>query len=183
MNKTKEHSDQTSITKLYVLMILTGGLYFFYWYISNVHKIKKHSKKDILIWWQTFGIFIPFVNFFFAYEYLKLVKETSQEERIPVSWSPGWLLVGYLFLIALKNYLSGTILVNQGLLLLLVFQIASTLIITYPLELVQESLNYYFKKKEKKKKLLVKNFPKFEEIIFVVVSWLVLYGLSTLRHS
>ena len=72
-------------------------------------------------------------------------------------------------------------LVDVGFLLLLVFQVASTLIITYPLELVQESLNYYFEKKEKKRKLVVKNFPTFEEIIFVIVSWLVLYGLSTLR--
>jgi hypothetical protein len=178
----KWYSDKTSIAKLYVLMVLTGGLYFFYWYISNVHKIKKHSKKDILVWWQTFGIFIPLVNFFFGYEYLKLVKENSQEERIPVSWSPGWLLVGYLFLIALRNFLSGDVLVNQGPLLLLVFQIVITLIITYPLELVQEPLNYYFEKKEKKKKLIVNSLPTFLEIIFVVVSWLVLYGLSTLRQ-
>jgi hypothetical protein len=178
----KGYSDKTSITKLYVLMALTGGLYFFYWYISNVHKIKKHSRKDILVWWQTFGIFIPIINFFFGYEYLKLVKENSQEERIPVTWSPGWLLVGYLFLVFLARYLSGTVLVNLGPLQRLVFFIIAALIITYPLELVQESLNLYLEKKEKKKKLIVNNLPTFLEIIFVVVSWLVSYGLSTLRQ-
>lgn len=176
----KEYSDKTSIIKFYVIMILTFGLYFFYWYISNVHKIKKHSKKDIMVWWQTFGIFIPLVNFYFGYEYFKLIKENSQEERIPVSWSPGWLLVGYLFLLALKNYSAEFILINPGLLLFLLFNIISTLIIAYPLEIAQDSLNEYFEKKERKKKLIVKKLPSFEEIIFVVISWLVIYGLSTL---
>jgi hypothetical protein len=151
------------------------GLYLIYWYISNTHKLKDYSKKDDLIWIRTFGIFIPLVNFYFLWEFFDSVKKEASNHKVRVNWNPGWVLVGVIFIGGIINGIYQEVLGSPGGYWALLFYLLFVFGLSYPLELVQDTLNDYFYKKEIKNKVKIKYFLTAGEIIFTIGSWILIY--------
>lgn len=84
-NKTIDSKDKYSnalpIRRLFVLMLITVGFYGVYWFYKNSEYIE-HSNS----FFRTIGLFIPGVNLYIYYQYLKRANNLiAPKVNIPVN--------------------------------------------------------------------------------------------------
>lgn len=96
-----EYSKIIPIRRLYLLMIVTLGLYSIYWFYKNSSYLRDEFGKDISVGLRTLAFaIIPVVNIILFYELLNDMKELIEEKRIE-TYSSGlntliWLFIPFL---------------------------------------------------------------------------------------
>ncbi len=83
-----ETSKVIPIRRLYLLMILTFGLYGIYWFYKTSSYLKDDLGKDTSVGFRTFLLFIPIVNIIVFYELIEDMKKFIEEKGIE-SYSSG----------------------------------------------------------------------------------------------
>jgi hypothetical protein len=134
ISTTQQYSNAQPVLHFVLLSILTFGIYEFYWFYRNWKHIKVHKNLDIRPGWRTVGLFIPIYGIVLAYRQLREIRDFSKELRIDKTYSPGWILFGWLTLNALWKLPDP-------------FWFLSFLSVV-PLAVVQGVLNSYWKKEQ-----------------------------------
>jgi RNA polymerase subunit RPABC4/transcription elongation factor Spt4 len=102
-----QESNVIPIRRLALLMILTGGLYTFYWYYKNSTSLKEYYHEDTSPVLFTILLLIPIVNWIIIYELFNQYEKKLKLENIP-SYSSGgnlivWILLPFLQIWVLIN--------------------------------------------------------------------------------
>ena len=85
----EEYSKAIPIRRFYLLILLTGGFYIYYWFYKNNSYLRDEFGKDISIGLRTFAfIFIPIANIIVFYELLNDMNSLIEEKGLE-SYSPG----------------------------------------------------------------------------------------------
>jgi len=95
-DNTKGFSDAYPIKKLSIMLVVTYGVYFLYWFEKNWQLIKKERQSNISPFWRTAGLFVPILGLYLVYKQFKEIKKLAEETGIEDTYSPGWSLIGYL---------------------------------------------------------------------------------------
>jgi hypothetical protein len=85
------------IRRLFLLTVLTGGLYFYYWFYKNNCFLRDDLGKDVSPFLRTILLLVPIVNFVIIYELLSHMNEYIEAEGIE-SYSPGLNTLIWIFL-------------------------------------------------------------------------------------
>ncbi len=94
--KKSQPSNAYPIKKFTIMLVVTYGIYFLYWFERNWQLIKQERQSNISPFWRTVGLFIPFLNFYLIYQQFKEIKNLAEENEIKDTYSPGLSLVGYI---------------------------------------------------------------------------------------
>jgi uncharacterized membrane protein len=116
------------------LTIVTFGIYEIYWFYRNWKHLKFYKDLDISPGWRTVGLFVPIYGIVLAYRQLRDIRDFSKEAGVDKTYSPGWILFGWLILSALCKLPEP-------------FWLLSFLSV-WPLAVVQEVLNSYWEKEQ-----------------------------------
>jgi hypothetical protein len=158
----KKYSNVQPLWQLILLDLVTFGLYFFYWSYRNWKHLKEYKRLDINTTRKALELLIPIVGIFFAYEQFVAFRDFSTEAGGKKSFDPVWVTIG-----------------------LIVFNIASRLpvpfwflsfLVVVPIALVQRTLNSAWAEVEPD--LKVRRLPTIEDLLAVIVSWVVIYIIS-----
>jgi hypothetical protein len=93
--RVAQFSNAYPIKKFTIMLVITYGVYFLYWFERNWRLIKQERQSNISPFWRTIGLFVPFLNFYLIYEQFKEIKKLAEENGIKDTYSPGWSMVGY----------------------------------------------------------------------------------------
>ncbi len=85
-------SNSYPIKKFTIMLAVTYGVYFLYWFERNWQLIKEERKSNISPFWRTVGLFVPILNLFLMYEQFNEIKKLAEEKGIKDTYSPGWRL-------------------------------------------------------------------------------------------
>lgn len=97
----QQFSNVQPVWHFVLLSIATLGIYEIYWFYRNWKQLKFHKNLDISPGWRTVGLFVPIYGIVLAYRQLKDIRDFSREAGIVKTYSPGWILFGWLILTAL----------------------------------------------------------------------------------
>lgn len=78
-----------SVLRVLGLMIITSGLYLFYWFFVTKNQLKRESKNDQHVGWQTVGLIVPILNAFVLYWFyrdINRVRDTEKLSLFPAVW-------------------------------------------------------------------------------------------------
>lgn len=78
--------------KLFVMSIVTGGIYELYWFYKNWVLVKRRENSDISPFWRAF------FAFFFCYSLFSRIKQSAIACGIATQLAPGWLAAGWIVL-------------------------------------------------------------------------------------
>ncbi len=117
-----------------LLSLFTLNLYQFYWFYRNWKQLRFHEGWDISPGWRTVGLFVPILNLFLSYSQFKHIRIFAMQAGCETLFSVGWIWVGFVIF----NGLSA----SNGPFWLLGF------LSIWPLAVVQDILNSYWKKKQ-----------------------------------
>jgi formylglycine-generating enzyme required for sulfatase activity len=132
--KNKQFSNAQPVWHFVLLSILTGGLYCFYWIYRNWIHLKAHKGLNISPFWRTVGLSVPIYGLILIYRQLEDIRNFSKTAGVDETYSPGWILFGFLILPALGGLPDPFWLLGFTSLL--------------PLAVVQRVLNLYWKKEQ-----------------------------------
>lgn len=96
-----EFSYGQAVWHLVLLSIVTLGIYEIVWFYRNWKHLKAHKSLDIRPGWRTVGLFVPIYGIVLAYNQFRDIKDFSMASGIEKSFSPGWVLFGWLLFSAL----------------------------------------------------------------------------------
>lgn len=180
IDKKIEYSNHFSVTKLIIFMILTLGLYFFYWYYRNLEYIEDYGRKDINIILRMLGLFVPFLNIFLIYDQFTIIKEINEDKLIKVTWSPGWMTFWLIFLYGLERFF--IYFTNEDSLTRILLYAGTIFLTCIPLIEIQDSLNDYWNNIQKN--LRKRSFFSRGEVIFIVIASLIwiIYLLTSVNR-
>jgi len=120
--------------QLVLLSMATLGIYELYWFYRNWKHFRDHRGWDVSPGWRTAGLVVPVLGLVLAYYQLKDVREYLEKDGIRETYSPGWVLFGWLALSALWR-------LPDPFWLLSSFSV-------FPLVAVQGPLNAYWEKEQ-----------------------------------
>ncbi|KZX16323.1 hypothetical protein MBCUT_09360 [Methanobrevibacter cuticularis] len=93
-NNVVEYSKIIPMRRFYLLMILTGGLYAYYWFYKNASHLRDYHGKDINVAFRTLCfIIVPIANWIVFYELLNDMKKPIKDKGLEC-YSPGLTLLG-----------------------------------------------------------------------------------------
>jgi len=118
---------------LVLLSVLTLGVYEFYWFYRNWRDLRDHAGLDVNPALRTIALLVPFVNIFFVYQQLRLIREIAETAGEEVFYAPGILTLVFFTVAALSN---------------LTMIWAISLLTVFPLVPVQATLNRYWRRVE-----------------------------------
>lgn len=130
----QKFSNAQPVWHFVFLSIVTFGIYDIYWFYRNWKYLKVHKSLDISPGWRTAGLFVPIYGIVLAYRQLRDIRDFSKEAGIDKTYSPGWILFGWLILSALGRLPDP-------------FWLLSFLSV-WPLAVVQGVLNSYWEKEQ-----------------------------------
>jgi hypothetical protein len=130
----QQFSNAQPVWHFVLLTIVTFGIYEIYWFYRNWKHLKFHKDLDISPGWRTVGLFVPIYGIVLAYRQLRDIRDFSKEAGVDKTYSPGWILFGWLILSALCKLPEP-------------FWLLSFLSV-WPLAVVQEVLNSYWEKEQ-----------------------------------
>jgi hypothetical protein len=130
----RQFSNAQPVWHLVILSIATFGFYGMYWFYRNWKQFKLHKRLDISPGWRTAGLFVPIYGIVLAYRQIRDIKEFSEEVGIDKTYSPGWVVFGWVIFSGFGN-LPGTLWLLCSLSVL-------------PLIVVQGVLNFYWRKEQ-----------------------------------
>jgi hypothetical protein len=116
------------------LTIATLGIYEIRWFYRNWKYLKAHLKLSISPGWRTVGLFLPIVNIVLMYSQFRDIRDYARDAGCDRSFSPGGVTVAYIVL---------------ALLFLLPYPYGLLCYLTvWPLAVVQDTLNVYWRKEQ-----------------------------------
>ncbi len=154
-NQIPQYSNAQPIGRLLPALLLSFGLYIFYWYYKNWKHLKNHKNLDISPGGRTVLLIIPIVGYFMLYEQFNDIKNYAKENRC-------------------KTYSSG--------LLVLVFFVISVclfwvpfvgVLFIWPIIVVQETLNEYWRAEQPN--LPVKNSFTDGELLTIILGGIIIF--------
>lgn len=129
-NRTPQYSNAQPIGRLLPVILLSFGLYIFYWYYKNWKHLKSHKNLDISPGGRTVLLIIPIVGYFMLYEQFRDIKNYAKERGCK-TYSSGLLILVY-FLISV--FLAWVPFIG--------------VLFAWPIIVVQETLNDYWKEEQ-----------------------------------
>ena len=162
-----QYSNTQAPWRLVLLSVLTSGIYDFYWFYRNWKHLKIHKKLNIRPVWRTVGLFVPIYGVFLGYWQFKNIRDYAEHAGCPTFSSPGWLIIGYVFLsnISVEMNLYSTELIEPSELLgYTILAIFLGLYAVWILTTVQKTLNAYWETEQPKLKIRT-NFSRGELIL------------------
>lgn len=124
-----------SMTKLWLMNVLTMGIYSLYWFYKNWKLQERTMDKNI------YPVMRALFAIFFIHALFKRIEVTCESKGIDKNWNVNLLVTSYILFTA-ASYGVGFFadqLVLGG--LMLVFNLLMTLALTWPLHEVQKSIN------------------------------------------
>lgn len=86
------------VGNLFILTILTYGLYHIYWFYKNWVFLKTALDRPIRPVWRTIGLFVPFLNIFLIAQQFKNINDVAREKGCTQTYSHIWTSIAYLAL-------------------------------------------------------------------------------------
>lgn len=78
-----------SVLRVIGLAIVTSGLYYFYWFFVTKNQLKRETKNDQHVGWQTVGLVVPILNLFihyWLYRDINNARATQKQAPFPAVW-------------------------------------------------------------------------------------------------
>ncbi len=97
----QQFSNAQPVWHFVLLTIVTLRIYEIYWFYRNWKHLKFHKDLDISPGWRTAGLFVPIYGIVLAYRQLRDIRDFSKEAGVDKTYSPGWILFGWLILTTL----------------------------------------------------------------------------------
>lgn len=86
-----------SLTKLAVMSVFTLGLYEFYWFYKNWRIVKAREAPGIAQAWHVLpSLARTFFAVLFCYSLFARIRESADEQDVPLSFAAGFLTVGWI---------------------------------------------------------------------------------------
>ena len=82
-----------SPTRLLVMLVLSYGLYLFYWLYLTWKQYRDHTGQRVFPVWHALTQFVPIYKWFRFHAHVRVYKELMTDSDVPSSLSPFWAVV------------------------------------------------------------------------------------------
>ena len=79
-----------------MLMILSSGLYLYYWFYLTWKQLEPETTDDHYPVWHALTLEVPIYNFFRMYNHMSTVRDLAIRAGVSTSLSPGWVVVMFI---------------------------------------------------------------------------------------
>lgn len=148
-----KYSDAQPVWQYVLLSIFTFSLYDLHWFYRTWKQLRDQENWDISPSWRLVGTFVPILNLVLIYDLFKHIRDYADAENCDGLFSPGWMLIGWIFFNALV-YLPDP------------YWLISYLSI-WPIGVIQNVLNAYWSKKQPT--LAIRNNLSSRQIILLIL--------------
>jgi hypothetical protein len=80
---TDGNKIKRSVLRVIGLMIITSGLYLFYWFFVTKNQLKRELKNEQHVGWQTLGLLVPILNAFVLYWLYRDINRSRDTQKLP----------------------------------------------------------------------------------------------------
>ena len=138
-----------SIPRIYVLSILSFGLYLAYWLYKTWQQYRDHTGTVVYPVWHGLTIVVPVYQFFRLHTHIRVFKDLMDARKLPNTLDPAMVVV----VVAIAGYGSAFLCftlpesvdeIQFGIALLEVLYIVATVAVTWIVASVQKDINSYW---------------------------------------
>ncbi|MFC1988920.1 hypothetical protein ACFLVJ_03720 [Chloroflexota bacterium] len=98
-----KYSDAQPVWHFVLFSIATFGVYELYWFHRTWRRLRDQANWDISPGWRMVGLLIPVLGLVYIWDLFKHIRDFARAENCEGLFSPGWMLVGWIFFNALAS--------------------------------------------------------------------------------
>ena len=89
-------AHRISLGRVLLMVILSGGLYQYYWFYLTWAQYRDHTKAEVFPVWHALCLLVPVYGLFRVYAHIQAFKQLMDNEGVENTLSPGWAVAAIL---------------------------------------------------------------------------------------